>query len=285
MGYKYPIWRKARHNGLVVKFTGLQEGKVVDASSSSGYSVGDETNIWINHESEHWEDVTIEYENKLNFCTKHHTSYVTECHSCYREKTECIHGVPFDSECGECEELIKLYGMTSNSVEACHHGVPFKYHISCVKCYEEQKEIPFEPFTIEEVSCKEKIDSSLNNGGKTDEYEPSIPPISRYFADKDDYRHITDSPFAIDASKIVVKEGSTSHNNGGKTDYYQLYNAPFQIKDFDDFAELRNMNGNQFNMGKVMWTFNVGRHNGTDYERDLNKIIHYAQRELLRIKR
>lgn len=146
-------------------------------------------------------------EDKLNFCTKHHTSYVTECHSCYREKTECIHGVTFDSECGECIE------------------------------------------------------------------------------DKDDYRHITDSPFAIDASKIVVKEGSTSLNNGGKTDYYQLDSAPFQIKDFDDFAEWRSMNGNQFNMGKVMWTFNVGRHNGTDYERDLNKIIHYAQRELLRIKR
>ena len=43
-------------------------------------------------------------EDDLQYCTKHHTSYVTECHSCYREKTECIHGVPFDSECVECEE-------------------------------------------------------------------------------------------------------------------------------------------------------------------------------------
>lgn len=145
-------------------------------------------------------------EDNLQYCTKHYTSYVTECHSCYREKTMCIHGVPFDSECVECIEDKKIveYGKSR-------------------------------AFTIEEVSRKEKLNNSLNNGGKTD--------------------------------------------------YYQLDSAPFQIKDFDDFAEWRGMNGNQFNMGKVMWTFNVGRHNGTDYERDLNKIIHYAQRELLRIKR
>ncbi|MDY0138266.1 MAG: hypothetical protein RBR50_01080 [Candidatus Izemoplasmatales bacterium] len=78
---------------------------------------------------------------------------------------------------------------------------------------------------------------------------------------------------------------NNSKNNGGKTDYYQLESAPFKINDFDDFAEWREMNGNQFNMGKVMWTFNTGRHSGTNYERDLNKIIHYAQRELMRIKR
>ena len=42
--------------------------------------------------------------DKLNFCKKHGTTYVHECHSCYREQSACIHGVPFDSECGECEE-------------------------------------------------------------------------------------------------------------------------------------------------------------------------------------
>lgn len=76
-----------------------------------------------------------------------------------------------------------------------------------------------------------------------------------------------------------------TENNGGKTDYYQLDSCPFQIHDFDDFAEWRNLNGFQFNIGKVVWTFNIGRHNGTDYIRDLNKIIHYAQRELKRVKR
>ena len=76
-----------------------------------------------------------------------------------------------------------------------------------------------------------------------------------------------------------------SKNNGGSTDYYKLKSAPFKIKDFDDFAEWRKLNGFQFNIGKVVWTMNVGRHSGTTYERDLNKIIHYAKRELKRIKK
>lgn len=99
-------------------------------------------------------------------------------------------------------------------------------------------------------------------------------------------------PFSVEEKETsdnfiteLLDEKDTSKNNGGKTDYYQIDNAPFKINDFDDFAEWRQMNGMQFNMGKIMWTFNVGRHSGTDYERDLNKIIHYAQRELLRIKR
>lgn len=74
-------------------------------------------------------------------------------------------------------------------------------------------------------------------------------------------------------------------NNGGLTDYYQLSSAPFPINDFDDFAEWRKLNGNQFNIGKVAWTFNVGRHSGTTYIRDLNKAIHYCRRELLRVTR
>ena len=88
------------------------------------------------------------------------------------------------------------------------------------------------------------------------------------------------------AAEYEDRDGKdTSSNNGGKTDYYQLESSPFQINDFDDFAEWRGLNGNQFNIGKVVWTFNVGRHSGTDYVRDLNKIIHYANRELLRISR
>ena len=90
---------------------------------------------------------------------------------------------------------------------------------------------------------------------------------------------------ANECSDMWKKCSSDAQNNGGKTDYYQLSSAPFPIKDFDDFAEWRQLNGNQFNIGKVAWTFNVGRHSGTDYQRDLNKIIHYAQRELERLKR
>ena len=80
-------------------------------------------------------------------------------------------------------------------------------------------------------------------------------------------------------------EYATSDNNGGNTDYYKLKSSPFPIEDFDDFAEWRKLNGNQFNIGKVVWTFNIGRHDGTTYERDLNKVIHYANREKLRLKR
>ena len=42
--------------------------------------------------------------DELKYCKKHHISYTTECHSCYREQSACMHGVPFDSECEECEE-------------------------------------------------------------------------------------------------------------------------------------------------------------------------------------
>lgn len=87
-----------------------------------------------------------------------------------------------------------------------------------------------------------------------------IPPISRYFTEKED---------AIKA-----------HNNGGKTDYYDL---PSTSKECQDIIELRQMNFAQGNIFKVAFTFNCGRHNGTSYERDLNKIIYFAERELKRI--
>ena len=101
--------------------------------------------------------------------------------------------------------------------------------------------------------------------------------------DEDYYWQQVENPNLEIDSKEHKKDSSI--NNGGKTDYYQLKNAPFPINDFDDFAEWRGLNGSQFNMGKAMWTFNTGRHSGTNYERDLNKIIHYANRELLRLKR
>ena len=139
------------------------------------------------------------------------------------------------------------------------------------------------------------------------ESKTSIPPIPKYIMPRDfTLEHVTHEDILIDSRRIQaclhgtakgvfcskcanefaeLWKKNTSENNGGKTDYYQLSSAPFPIKDFDDFAEWRQLNGNQFNIGKVAWTFNVGRHSGTDYQRDLNKIIHYAQRELERLKR
>lgn len=121
----------------------------------------------------------------------------------FSEKSDfqCVHGVPFDSECGECIEDKHIF----------RAGID-------------------RAFTIKEVSCKEKLDNS--------------------------------------------------HNNGGKTDYYDL---PKDAKCCQDIIEWREMNFQQGNIFKVAFTFNCGRHSGTDYRRDLNKIIYFAQRELERL--
>ena len=74
---------------------------------------------------------------------------------------------------------------------------------------------------------------------------------------------------------------SKSKNNGGKTSYYKIKK---KWKTFQDVIEDRVMNYSQGNILKVACTFNIGRHSGTDYERDLNKIIFFAKRELKRIK-
>ncbi len=73
----------------------------------------------------------------------------------------------------------------------------------------------------------------------------------------------------------------SSINNGGSTDYYKLKR---KWKDAMDIIEDRAMNYSQGNIFKVAMTFNIGRHEGTDYERELNKIIYFANRELERIK-
>ncbi len=74
---------------------------------------------------------------------------------------------------------------------------------------------------------------------------------------------------------------SSSVNNGGSTDYYKLKR---KWKDGMDIIEDRYMNYSQGNIFKVAMTFNIGRHDGTNYERELNKIIYFANRELERIK-
>jgi hypothetical protein len=65
-------------------------------------------------------------------------------------------------------------------------------------------------------------------------------------------------------------------NNGGSTDYYKL--DP-KWKEASDIIEDRNMNYNQGNIFKAAMTFNIGRHQGTDELRDINKIIFFAERQ------
>jgi hypothetical protein len=81
-----------------------------------------------------------------------------------------------------------------------------------------------------------------------------------------------------DSEHVSAKE----ENNGGSTDYYKL--NP-EWKDLQDIIEDRDMNFAQGNILKAAFTFGVGRHEGTNYERDLNKIKWFVERELKRVSR
>lgn len=70
-------------------------------------------------------------------------------------------------------------------------------------------------------------------------------------------------------------------NNGGSTNYYKL--AP-DWTDLQDIIEAHDLNFAQGNILKAAFAFNIGRHSATTYERELNKIIWFAQRELTRIQ-
>ncbi len=72
-----------------------------------------------------------------------------------------------------------------------------------------------------------------------------------------------------------------SNNNGGSTDYYRIDPNWTMAQ---DVIEARGMNFAQGNIFKAAFTFNCGRHDGTDYTRELNKIIWFAERELERLK-
>ena len=74
---------------------------------------------------------------------------------------------------------------------------------------------------------------------------------------------------------------ASAENNGGSTSYYKMNR---KWKDAMDVVEARSMNYSQGNIFKVAFTFNIGRHDGTHYERELNKIVYFANRELERIK-
>lgn len=66
-----------------------------------------------------------------------------------------------------------------------------------------------------------------------------------------------------------------SINNGGSTDYYKINPS---WKYLQDIIEERKMLYSQANILKVAFTFNVGRHEGTDELREINKVIYFAER-------
>jgi hypothetical protein len=69
-------------------------------------------------------------------------------------------------------------------------------------------------------------------------------------------------------------------NNGGPTDYYQI---PEGTNELQDLIEHKKMNFSQGNILKAI--FRAGEEHHSSYERDLHKIIFFAERELKRIER
>ncbi len=83
--------------------------------------------------------------------------------------------------------------------------------------------------------------------------------------------------FSINMKQNKAKNPN-SNNNGGSTDYYKL---PTNAKDLQDLIESKEMNFSQGNIFKAIYRANENHH--STYERDLNKIIWFANRELERI--
>ena len=90
-----------------------------------------------------------------------------------------------------------------------------------------------------------------------------------------------DSP-SLRAQYLGETISDTTINNGGSTAYYNI-NPSWHTA--QDIIEARNMNFSQGNIFKAAFTFNVGRHDATNYERELNKIAWFVQRELARINK
>jgi hypothetical protein len=76
-----------------------------------------------------------------------------------------------------------------------------------------------------------------------------------------------------------LKEKQMSKNNGGDTDYYQI---PKNSETLQDLIEYKELNFSQGNILKAIYRMNDDSHSSK--ERELNKIIWFAQRELKRIE-
>lgn len=77
-----------------------------------------------------------------------------------------------------------------------------------------------------------------------------------------------------------IFKSTPATNNGGDTDYYSIDPSWTTAQ---DIIEARQMNFAQGNIFKAAFTFNAGRHEATTYERELNKIAWFVNRELKRL--
>jgi len=79
---------------------------------------------------------------------------------------------------------------------------------------------------------------------------------------------------------MVEEIQDNSINNGGSTDYYKV---PFWATTLQDLIEFKKMSFSQGNILNAIYRCNDETH--SEYERELNKIIWFANRELKRIQR
>ena len=77
----------------------------------------------------------------------------------------------------------------------------------------------------------------------------------------------------------TVDKDEAIKQKGGDTDYYRI---PENATMVQDLIEYKNMNFSQGNILKAIYRCQDKHH--SDYERELNKIIWFAKRELARIK-
>jgi len=99
--------------------------------------------------------------------------------------------------------------------------------------------------------------------------------------EKSSSRRISTDKKGNPQNKPLDLSTNSAINNGGSTDYYRIDKSWSMVQ---DIIEDRELNYAQGNILKVAFTMNTGRHEGTTYERELNKIIYFAQRELDRQK-
>ena len=75
------------------------------------------------------------------------------------------------------------------------------------------------------------------------------------------------------------KNGS---NDGFKNNFYKF--KPW-VYDVDTLAESLNLDGFLFNVLKSLFGVTISRHDGTNPERDLNKLLHYSLKSSIKIRR
>jgi len=62
--YVYPLYKKSKESGLVVKFNSLNSGEVIKLGNSIVYEVGEKVSTFIRHnDSNMWEDISISVVN------------------------------------------------------------------------------------------------------------------------------------------------------------------------------------------------------------------------------